>query len=143
MGSILDRLDAEPAESWKPVVGDQLVGVVENMARFDGGGYEPYTIVTIVEPSGVRKAVHAFHTTLANSLDRDGVCIGDEIGIRYEGKKPSKGVGKDYHAYKVVVQHPAGWSPSTAPAPAPASTGFQGGGTQSQREPVRDEDIPF
>jgi hypothetical protein len=91
-----DELDAEFAEAWRPAPGDKLVGTVTALSERDGA-YGRYPILTLRKADGTPLAVHAFHDVLQNELARIAPKVGDELGIKYEGKDAERG----YHRYRV------------------------------------------
>lgn len=139
MSSISERLNEDYAEAWRPEAGDELIGKVTEIGSRSSDQGADYLIVTVRREDGERRAFHAFHTVAANALRDQSVSIGDEIGVRYVGyKETPDGPYKGYHDYRLVVDHPAGWSPVTAPSAAPAHEG-------PAPEPSTDDDyhIPF
>ena len=111
MSSMKDRLDADHAEAWRPADGDELIGEITDIGRRTTE-WGTYTIITDKPEGDEPKAFHAFHTVAAAAL-RDCVpSIGDEIGIRYLGEiEAPKSKYGSYQGYKIVVDHPKGWSP--------------------------------
>jgi hypothetical protein len=106
----VERLDA-PTEAWLHDPGDQLVGTIADVDQRDSG-YGVYPTVTIVveedstenggqpiEP-GDERVLHAFRTVPRNELAKRRPQVGDRIGVKYLGKAE----GRDYEAYKVVLE---------------------------------------
>jgi hypothetical protein len=102
--TIDDQLDRDFAPAWRPKPGDQIVGVVTDLAVRDGD-YGRYPVVTIrAEGSGFdgEVAIHAFHAVLASELARVEPKVGDQIGIRYLGLVD--GAERSYHGYRVAKE---------------------------------------
>lgn len=110
--SLKDRLDAGNAEAWKPEsAGEELLGKIVELSS-NTTSYGTYPIVVIQPESGEPKAFHAFHTVARDQLEKGYPSIGDEIGVRYLGKVATPdGDYEGYQNYRVVIEHPAGWSP--------------------------------
>jgi len=104
--ALKDRLDEEPAkaEAWRPDAGQELIGRITriNDRETEQGAYP---VVTVEEPDGSLIAFHAFHTVAKNQLTEAGAEAGDEIAIRYLGKKED--AARPYHNYRIVVEHAA------------------------------------
>jgi hypothetical protein len=146
MGSMRERLDADYAEAWKPAPGDELIGKIIDLGRRTTE-WGTYMIVTVKPEDGPPKAFHAYHTVAADALAQAYPSVGDEIGIRYLGKVVSeKSQYGGYQGYKIVVEHPAGWSP---PPVVEDTSGQADREAQEAREAVAgarataDDDIPF
>jgi hypothetical protein len=106
--SLKDRLDEEPekAEGWRPEEGDELIGKVVrfNIRKMDEPDRDDYPVVTVQQEDGTKLAFHAFHTVARSQIeDEGGVCVGDEIAIRYLGME--EGERYSYHNYRLVVEH--------------------------------------
>jgi len=116
--SIKDKLDQEYAESWKPTeAGEELIGkVVEFGQRTTEWG--THRIITVETEDGTQKAFHAFHMVAKEQLESAAPALGDEIGIRYLGRKSSAASASGYENYKIVVDHPPGWSPPMQAVPS-------------------------
>ena len=88
----------EPAESWKPGIGDTVAGTVRSI-DIRATEYDPAVPVLELErPEGGRTAVWAFHTVLRSELKRLGAQVGDEIAIRR-----LEDSGKGYKRYRVFT----------------------------------------
>lgn len=104
-------LDHPEAEGWRPKVGDKLTGTLVDIDTSDAGGYGAYPLLTIARPSGEEVAVHCFHTTLKNRVERmiesGKLREGARVGIAYLGEVEGKPGTQPFHLYKLVVR-PAG-----------------------------------
>lgn len=127
--SIEDRLDREPAPGWRPNPGDQVVGKIVEISEAPGTDFGPYPLITIEQADGTEVAVHAFHSVLKNEIDSKRPTEGDRIGIRYLGKKTGTNGGREYEAYRVVIeratpaQHAGPTTTASTPSAAPAGSG--------------------
>lgn len=100
--NLSDRLDAPTAAGWRPEPDDKIVGVIVDISE-GAGDYGSYPIVTVDPGDGAELvAVHAFHSVLKSELARLKPAVGDEIGIKYEGKKQGK--NQTYDNYKVALE---------------------------------------
>jgi hypothetical protein len=103
MSSLEGRLDST-AQSWRPQVGDKLVGTITSIGtRASQFGDEPYPVVTVRTDSGEEYRVFAYHSVLKAELAEQRPQVGDRIGISYLGKPE----GRKWEAYKVVLQRQA------------------------------------
>ncbi len=115
--SLLDRLDEDFAEPWKPETpNEQIWGRITEIGRNDNG-YGEYTIVTIrvegcldgnkkdVKIKGERRAIHCFGTVLKGEVDKREMKIGGDFAVRYEGEKTSKN-GNKFQSYRVAYEPP-------------------------------------
>lgn len=108
--SLADRIAEDYAPAWRPEPGNSVVGFVQEIT-LGTTDYGTYPIVTIVSEVGERVAIHAFHSVLKDGLLRARPSIGEEIAVRYNGKRLPKGVNpkdkgakdKEYHDYRVIV----------------------------------------
>lgn len=114
MASIRDRISRD-AEPWKPDEGDFVIGVVLDVQTREGE-YGDYLLVTLETDDGREVEVHGFHTTLRNELMKLDPRVGDELAVRYLGKKTSA-TGASYYAYRVVIER-GGDSPMVGTTPA-------------------------
>jgi len=87
------------AEAWRPQAGELIEGDVVEITTRDGGEYGSYVIVTLDLEGGERRALHAFHTVLANELARLAPQVGDRIAVLYKGLVTRQD-GPDFHAYR-------------------------------------------
>ena len=90
--------DDQPAEPWKPSVGDSVAGTIR---LIDSRSTEFDPAVPVIEletAAGSRIAVWAFHTVLRSELKRLGAQVGDEIAIRR-----LEDSGKGYKRYRVFT----------------------------------------
>ncbi|HXJ92663.1 MAG TPA: hypothetical protein VMT20_07245 [Terriglobia bacterium] len=115
--SLKDKLDQEPvrAEAWRPDAGQELIGRITRINDREQDGRDPYPVVTVEEPDGSLIAFHAFHTVAKNQLLEAGAQAGDEIAIRYLGKKED--AARPYHNYRIVVEHAANGAPADDEVP--------------------------
>jgi len=112
LDQIDERLD-NPPKLWTPkgVQGDldpdeciaekQVKGIVEEK-DFRTGDYGEHPVVIVVRPDKSRVRILGYGTVLGNRLR--GVEVGDAVGIKYLGTRPSNTAGmKPYDNYDVVV----------------------------------------
>ena len=116
---ISDRLDAPPAEGWRPQSGDKLIGTIVEITE-GASEYGTYPLI-VVQPDDdpTPRSVHAFHTVLKNELEKLRPTEGDSIGIKYLGRQTGKGGGASYESYKVALERN---TPRAADAPNIATT---------------------
>lgn len=133
MGSMKDRLDEDHAAAWKPEPGDELIGKVVDLGQRTTE-WGTYPIVTVKPEDGPALAFHAYHTVAKDALAGAYPSIGCEIGIRYFGKVT--GEKFSYQKYKIVVDHPEGWTPPLLVAPESAGPG-------PIPESVPEDEVPF
>jgi hypothetical protein len=104
-----DPLDREYAASWRPEAGEKVRGKLVDLSSrerdeaFGGGRYAILTL-ELAEPARAKDewvddfvAIHCIHEVLERELARIRPKLGDELGIRYEGKHPDR----NYHRYRV------------------------------------------
>jgi len=60
-------------------------------------------VIRIQTDEGVVREVRGYHSVLRARLQERNVAVGDKLGVRYDGKKPTKDGKRSYHAYSVVV----------------------------------------
>jgi hypothetical protein len=150
--SLEDRLESGLPSAWRPDQEDPdlLVGTVADIdfgvSEYTDSGKYPI-IVIVDEKTNEEKAVHAFHSVLANELKRQKPQIGERIGIKFLGEQPTKPGSKfkSYIGYRVKVERETStfdWDKiDAAPDPEPAAA--------TPQEPVTvpagagDDDIPF
>lgn len=150
MSKLEERLEAGLPEAWRPDKKDDdlLIGEVVDI-DVGTSDYGPYPLIVIRQDSGEEKAVHAFHTVLANELTRARPQVGERIGIKYLGEQPTKPGSKykSFIGYRVKVDRKAttfDWSRIGAePDPEPLAPAAE------PEEPVEvpagagDDGIPF
>ena len=97
--SITDEIRAaEKASSrWQPEPGDCIAGIVVGIREFVSKFGKGMTADIRCEEDGTVRAV-LLKTVLKNEFEKQGVTIGDEVGIKYVGKT------KSYHDY-IVITH--------------------------------------
>ncbi len=138
-----DRLDAEPAVAWKPEPGDELIGKITELGNRTTE-WGTYRIVTVKPDDGEPLAFHAYHTVAANQLKDASPAIGDEIGIRYLGKTESANSQYgSYQNYKIVVDHPEGWTPPSLEDAQGQSDRAVTEQTLARQVSAENDDIPF
>ena len=107
-----EALDLPEPEGWNPSPGDKIQGRVMYVTETEGGHpeYGVYPLVAIWTGTEA-VALHAFHSTFRNAINRANPQPGDLIGVKYLGLKTEnkKGEpvgfgGKGYENYKVIVQ---------------------------------------
>lgn len=81
---------------------DQIEGTVTSLGSYDGG-YGEYPIVVVETDDGEEWAIHGLGTVLKDKLKKAEV--GDSIGVRFDGERPTKG-GRTFKAYTVVIVKP-------------------------------------
>lgn len=115
-----ERMNAPDPEGWRPEVGDVVIGTIDEVTT-GNGDFGEYPLLIIEKADGEFIAVHAFHSVLRNEIESLQPSEGDEIGVKYLGKKEPKGGLKKgmspFENYKVKLDRksPAG---STVPSPA-------------------------
>lgn len=135
------EMDLEQAEGWRPEPGDTIIGKVTSIDR----GYSDYLkdyypILTIQLDTGDAVAVHCFQTVLMRLVLDNQPAVGSTVGIKFHGKRPTKGdPNMEVAVYTFRVQG-ASANPYAAfgrPTPSPA--------VQQEALPVdtSDDDIPF
>ena len=100
------QLDEEPkkAEAWRPEAGEELVGeIVTINDRPANEERDGYPVITVLEPDGNLAAFHAFHAVAKRWVQEQQPAAGDKIGVRYMGKAESKGSGREYNDYRMVL----------------------------------------
>lgn len=97
--SMMDEIrKAEKASAqWQPEPGDIIAGVVVGIREFVSKFGKGTTADVRCEDDGVVRSV-LLKTVLKNEFEKQGVAIGDEIGIKYVGKT------KNYHDYIVITR---------------------------------------
>ena len=94
---IMSALDQNPdgyPETWRPEVGDTIVG--RYISSEEEVGKFRQTVYTLEDlDTGVRRSV--FGNVVLNDRMSDAE-YGDIVGIRYMGKK------KNYHVYNVIIR---------------------------------------
>jgi hypothetical protein len=115
------------APAWQPKPGDVLSGLITHIT-FGVSTYGRYPIVTIKEANNESFSLHAFHTILVNQLIALRPKVGEEIVIKFFGKKPTKVEGQEAALYGVMMPDREAadvWGPSEEPIPyrpAPAES---------------------
>lgn len=96
-------LDSE-SEGWIPEVGEKLKGRLLSVGVCACGGFGNHPLLDILTDEGKSVAVHAFHVTLANAVDRLAPQAGQRVGIKYFGEQqPKDPDGQPFHRYRMVV----------------------------------------
>lgn len=89
---------AEKAYSqWQPEPGDVIAGVVVGIREFISKFGKGKAADIRCEGDGVVRAV-LLKTVLKNEFEKQGVEVGDEVGIKYIGKN------KNYHDFIVITR---------------------------------------
>jgi hypothetical protein len=97
-------MDMEYAGGWVPSEGDVLVGTVIGLdigwSKYPKPNGSNYPIITVSAKDGSTSdgesiagedvAVHCFHVGLRNKLITLKPMLGEEIGVQYKGKRPSR-----------------------------------------------------
>ncbi len=103
-----DRIDAGYADAWRPAEGDILLGYVSELG-IGNSKYGDYPILTVQTADGAL-AVHAFHTVLRDKLLELEPSIGEQIAIKYLGRKLPRNADKGatladdgYESYHVII----------------------------------------
>lgn len=98
MSMMDDIKNAEKSSSqWQPNPGDVIAGVVVGIREFISKFGKGMSADIRCEDDGVVRAV-LLKTVLKNEFEKQGVAIGDEVGIKYVGKV------KSYHDYIVITR---------------------------------------
>lgn len=101
--SLLDQLNADYPEAWRPDPGESILGEVVEISSRETE-YGRYRIIVLKrDGDGARLAIHAFHQVLEQELARIQPQIGHRIGIKYLGKPE----GKNYASYRAATENPA------------------------------------
>lgn len=145
-------------EAWRPEGGEdstEISGKVVGVVLGPDFGWGRYPIVTIATEDGTERAVHARGTVLRSELARRHPKRGDDLEIKYLGKRTPKSGGNDFHMYRVNggtepefnwdAELPPEERSSAAPpiAPAPAPLVQQQPVTTPVVEDNDDSDVPF
>lgn len=97
-----EYVEAEYPDAWVPAPGDEIAGRVVGITMSPDFGYGPYPIVTL-DVEGTERAVHAMHQVLRQELAKRAPRIGDEVQIKFLGKrKPKTGNGQPFNVYRVT-----------------------------------------
>jgi hypothetical protein len=114
------RLDAPPAESWRPEKDPEqpreLVGVFVRREKGQDRGYGEGECAVLRESSGQEWRVW-LRTASRAQFERLAIAEGDLVAIRYEGFEPPRGDKPGYHRTNVAVDK---GSPEPAPPAAEA-----------------------
>jgi hypothetical protein len=102
--SITEKLQqTNRGELWHPVnAGEMVAGRVlslETVGNIFGG---ESTRLEIADETTKKTLAVLCNAWMSSDLAEKGVKVGDELGIRFDGKKTSKKSGKEYNAYTVV-----------------------------------------
>lgn len=99
-------LDESFPEAWKPVDGEQIVGVFRRLERsWDRTRNEEVGVAIFDEvTSGRPFAVWMFHQALRTELGKARPAAGDLVAIRRIGRVLPKGGGNPYVNYQVRVE---------------------------------------
>lgn len=97
--SMTDEIrNAEKATTqWQPEPGGIIAGVVVGIREFVSKYGKGMTADIRCENDGVVRSV-LLKTVLKNEFEKQGVTVGDEVGIKYVGKT------KNYHDYIVITR---------------------------------------
>jgi hypothetical protein len=111
---IINDLDRDYAEAWRPDPGEVLAGAITEITSRDGGyGEYPILVVRQGAPMETELAFHAIHTVAQSELASKKPQIGETIAIKYLGKREAASGKTTYDGYKVVIDRDAGefdWS---------------------------------
>lgn len=88
--------------AWRPKPGESIRGVLLSVEMIDPSGQGRYPCVVLQKDDGSEVAVHAFHQVLRSALARRHPNRGEEVEIKYLGKKPGGKNPEGYHAYRVT-----------------------------------------
>jgi hypothetical protein len=99
MRDLAKELEAGVPPTWRPQIGEVLVGHVEGYetVRSKFGSYQ--TCIIHDETTGEKVSVWLWHLVLRDLFDREHPAIGERVGLMYLGKHESK----DYHRYRLMV----------------------------------------
>ena len=118
---------------WKPAAGEVIGGVVESAGLAVTQFGEQHVLRLITNAGVVSRAMNA---CLQREIVANGVCVGDEIGIKYLGKRTGRS-GWKFNAYAVKVfssnggplirfdQPPGDSMPADEEAPPPDASTFE------------------
>ena len=99
------KLDTEAVsanESWKPEVGDELLGVFKGWTRGTTHKGDAFPIANIEECGGNIVAVWAFYKVLKEELEKAKLKVSDPVMLkRFEDKKSR--MGQPYRVYRVAT----------------------------------------
>jgi hypothetical protein len=124
--SLEDRLNVEPAEAWRPVAGDVLIGELLEVRWLSGYDERPYPLLVVRRESDGRAiGLHAFHQVLRDELRAQRPRLGERLGVRYLGRVDGR-----YESYRLAIDRAApaeiSWegpraagTEAAAPSPAP------------------------
>jgi hypothetical protein len=99
------QLEAPAAERWQHEP-NPLVGVLISRYQFDGGQYEPATMLVIQsEGADTAFSVLCGRQTLRSFVDDKDPQIGGRVGLRYRGERTSA-AGNTYADYSTAYQPP-------------------------------------
>lgn len=112
--SLSERLD-RPSESWRPADPkdfpdhpQQLVGKIVEIEEIQGD-YGMYPLLYIQDDDGNEWKWSVFGGVAQGRLAKLQPKVGDRIGVRYLGEKPSKNFqGKNYRDWKIIVEPASG-----------------------------------
>lgn len=112
--SLLDELNADVIAFRPERAGESVEGVI---VALDVTGSEYTTddipVITLKDSDGNLRGVRGYHTTLRRDLEKLNIQVGDQLAIRYEGKKATKDGKRSFHSYTVrKAATPAGGSPA-------------------------------
>lgn len=94
---LLEQLD-KPIKAWRPKTGTKvgsveerssLVGIVKQLSNATSD-YGTYPLITLEVGAPYYVSIHAFHTVLANEIERLGLMEGDKLAVSYLGRTPEK-----------------------------------------------------
>jgi hypothetical protein len=103
---LLDNLNKDFAEGWRPNEGDTIVGKVTDVSKgWSDQSSSWYPIVTVDdENSNTEKAIHCFHHVLKNKMVELQPKIGERIAVRFTGEVPTKDGKRTVKTYKVSIE---------------------------------------
>jgi len=107
--SIEDRLQYEVTTWVAENPGDILAGTIVGISELEGD-YGPYPYVEVMKKDGSVWGWHAFDTIPKNELAKQRAAVGDELGAKFEGMKPTKPGSKykEYKGWRVIVEKASG-----------------------------------
>lgn len=124
--SIADRLNSE-ARSWRPIDTAEypdhpnpLVGEVVEVETGDGD-YGPFPILTLLDDDGNEWRWSVFGGVAQGRIQKLNPQVGDTLGVKYLGEKPSKNhANRTYHDWRIVLERGSNPAPvASTPAEIP------------------------
>lgn len=117
--SALSSFDGTFPDNWEPEAGDMIVGTIVRYGEGPRTKFGKSFVVTIHDTATDRDwSVWLSQTTLKNEFRRLNPQVGEQVGIKYFGKRTSAD-GVEYHAYKVITDRKQDALSMLGPEPEP------------------------